>query len=288
MLGFCVFGTSLFASEKASQSVQLIKPASYNVHQNLEGWLMSEKFDGIRAYWDGQALFTKRGNIIHAPDFFISQLPPFALDGELWVGRQKFEEVASIVLDKTPTSDWQKVSYLIFEVPNQPGNLVTRLNVLNRYLSSNPVRFLKVIEQKSIHSHAQVQAYMKRLVEQGAEGLIIRDGNQPFGSGLSQNIQKIKPTQDAECIVKGYTPGKGKYKGLVGAILCEPVKGSFNLSRLNNLDNLNKPIKIGSGLTDDFRKQPPPTGSLVTFQYMGLTKNGLPRFPVFLRVRPVE
>jgi len=51
--------------------------------QNVTGWVMSEKLDGIRAYWDGKRLLTRSGKVIHAPDWFLKDYPPFAIDGEL-------------------------------------------------------------------------------------------------------------------------------------------------------------------------------------------------------------
>ncbi len=51
------------------------------------------------------------------------------------------------------------------------------------------------------------------------------------------------------------------------------------------LDNGIK-FKIGSGFSDAQRRKPVKIGSRVTFKYMGLTKSGCPRFPIFIRVHP--
>lgn len=286
MLGFFIFGSYVYAGEKPGFS--LVKPSQYNPNQNLDGWVMSEKFDGIRAYWDGNQLFTKNGNVIHAPKSFTENLPSFELDGELWLGRQQFELTASVVLDKTPGMGWNRISYQVFEVPNQPGNLMQRLEVLLAYLKKHKSSHVQIIKQLPIKGHEQLERYMDSLIEQGAEGLVIRDSRLPYQIGRQASLQKLKPKYDAECTVKGYTNGKGKYTGKVGAIICElseqQIQQSF--SKLKKLDT--RVIKIGSGLTDDFRSNPPKIGNQVTFQYMGYTNSGLPRFPVFLRVRPQE
>jgi DNA ligase-1 len=39
------------------------------------GWFISEKFDGCRAYWDGQQLWTRSGKIIKAPPSLTANLP---------------------------------------------------------------------------------------------------------------------------------------------------------------------------------------------------------------------
>jgi DNA ligase-1 len=60
-------------------SVELQKAKQYN-------WVMSKKFDGIRAIRDTKQLKTRKGVVIHALGWFVSILPPFAFDGELWTG----------------------------------------------------------------------------------------------------------------------------------------------------------------------------------------------------------
>jgi DNA ligase-1 len=58
-------------------SIQLQKATIYNENMKINNWYMSEKLDGIRAYWDGEKLLSKNGNIIHAPIWFIKDLPSF-------------------------------------------------------------------------------------------------------------------------------------------------------------------------------------------------------------------
>lgn len=102
---------------------------------SFEGYLMSEKLDGVRALWDGKALKSRSGKKFLAPECWIQNLPPFALDGELYIGRGKFEELLSIV-SKSKCEEWQRVGYFIFDVPNATGSLLERLAVLKRYLST--------------------------------------------------------------------------------------------------------------------------------------------------------
>ena len=65
-------------------------------NQDIQGWVMSEKLDGIRGYWDGKALLSRQGLPLPAPAYFTTQFPPFAIDGELFSERNQFEEIASI------------------------------------------------------------------------------------------------------------------------------------------------------------------------------------------------
>ena len=248
------------------QAPQLLLLKTYS-DENITGWYMSEKLDGIRAYWNGKQLLSRNGNVIYAPAYFTKDLPPFELDGELWSRRGEFEYISSIVRDKVPSSKWKEIRYNIFEVPNQEGNLTTRLLHVKPFES----KYLHVIEQIKIRDALHVKTFNKKVLDLGGEGIVVRDGSIAYINKRTSKALKIKPFTDAECRVVGYTKGKGKYLNEMGALVCE-------LSST-------KEIKIGSGFSDEERKNPPLIGSLITFKYQGFTKNGVPRFPVYLRVR---
>src|SRR5512146_419242 len=85
--------------------------------QDLAGWWMSEKLDGVRAYWDGKQFLSRQGNLFHAPDYFLDGLPETALDGELWIGRKKFQRTVSIVRRQDKTDLWNEVRFVVFDAP---------------------------------------------------------------------------------------------------------------------------------------------------------------------------
>lgn len=235
---------------------------------------MSEKLDGMRAIWDGHTLKSRQGNNIEAPQWFLDGLPPFEIDGELWTKRGNFEDIISIVRQQTPDKRWQTITYNIFEVPNQSGGLLARLAVLGDYLAEHQSAFVKIIPQTTITSSSQLKYDLERITALGAEGLVVRKPDVPYHSGRSDDDLKVKQYQDAECTVIAYKEGKGKYTGKTGSLQCQTLSG---------LD-----FYIGSGLSDKQRESPPKIGSVITFKYYGLTKNDIPRFPVFMRVRPTE
>ncbi|UQB42352.1 DNA ligase [Thiomicrospira microaerophila] len=253
-----------------AQAPKLVLLTEYQ-QQNVDGWLMSEKLDGVRAYWDGHQLLSRQGNRFYVPDWFIEQLPPFELDGELWLGRGQFEQTLSIVRQQQPDDRWQQIGYYVFELPNQSGGLQARLAVLQTYLDQFPQPNLHLILQTEIKSGFNLAEHLKLIVAQGAEGLVLREPAQLYHTGRSPYALKLKPKWDAECTVTGYTEGKGKYQGQVGALLC-----------LNDQQQL---LRLGSGLTDALRAMPPELGSRITYQYNGYTQSGWPRHAVFLRVR---
>ena len=253
-----------------AEGFELQKANIYH-EQNVTGWLMSEKLDGIRGLWNGKMFMTKRGYRIDAPDYFMKNFPPFALDGELWIARGAFEEVQSVVLDENPSDRWKQVTYNIFEVPDAEGNFTIRLAKVKQWFYEHPNSYVKIIPQKVCLGTKALRAFLKGVVEKGGEGVMVKDPKSVYFSGRSSKILKVKMFSDAEGEVIAINPGKGKYSGMMGSIRV----------RMNDGIEFN----IGSGFSDKIRKKPMKTGDIVTFKYYGRTKNNKPKFASFLRVR---
>ena len=261
LLLLCVLSLSLWAEKPKLLLLKTYKD------QNITAWVMSEKLDGIRAYWNGKHLISRGGKIIHAPQWFTQNYPPFEVDGELWTKRGDFENISSIVRDKNPSEHWREVKHYIFEVPNANGGLFQRLSKVKPYENN----IIKIIPQIAIKNKKHLKTYLQEVENKGGEGVVVRDPNAPYINKRTSKALKVKTFQDAECKVLGYTKGKGKYEDAIGAIRCQLESGIE--------------FKIGSGFSDNERKYPPKIGDIVTFKYQRMTKYGKPRFPVFLRVR---
>ena len=260
LLLFFFFTSSLFAAKP-----ELLLLNKYSEDVNISGWYMSEKFDGVRAYWDGGKLISRSGKVFEAPEFFTKDFPATELDGELWSRRGDFANISSIVRKKLAHDDWKELTYNIFEVPNTEGNLLERLS------SVSPSKYIKVIKQVKIEDKKHLNKFLKSIEEKGGEGVVVRDARLSYYTGRKNNALKVKSYIDDECEVTGYTAGKGKYKGMTGALLCKMKNQNI--------------IKIGSGLSNQERIYPPKIGAIITFKYYGLTSKGNPRFPIFLRER---
>ncbi|NOQ29759.1 MAG: DNA ligase [Helicobacteraceae bacterium] len=266
LLLFSFLLASLFA-----QKPELLLLKKYSDDINVTGWVMSEKLDGVRAFWDGKKLISRSGKVFNPPKFFTENFPPFKLDGELWSKRENFEEVVSIVNRKKSHNGWNKLTYNIFEVPDQKGNLYKRLEKITNYVENHFTPYLKVVPQITVNSTEHLKKYQKQLELKGAEGLVVRDPSLVYFTGRSSSALKVKTYIDDECEVVGYTKGNGKYDGVIGSLMC----------RMQDMNI----IKIGSGLSDYLRAVPPSVGTMITFKYYGLTNKGNPKFPIFMRVR---
>lgn len=390
LFGFCYssedfsknFGINSSAdfSEDFDKSSQVFALSNFDKklleNGSLQGYVVSEKLDGVRALWDGVVLKSRSGKAFSPPKCWVENLPDFALDGELFIARGKFEEVLSIVskgdsqCEECKCEEWSNVGYFIFDVPqaNQKSNaknsakssadssaessaksytLLERLALLESWLenranktnkasqakttkaknsadldsakaSKNPI--LHIIPQESVPSQEALQKKLKEVEKLGGEGLVIRKNNAPYERFRTTNAMKLKSYSDTECVVVAHNQGKGKFSNALGSLTCESLPLDFATAKsAKNAENKDSAqptsidsgqpkkikdstdsaqptpltfpthsrkirFKIGSGFSDKDRAAPPPIGTIITYKYYGLTKNGLPRFPVFLRV----
>jgi len=257
------------AAGSAENTVLLAKTAPTGI--DPAGYLVSEKLDGVRAVWDGKVLRFRSGRTVAAPAWFIAKLPKEPLDGELWVGRGQFDTVSGTVRKAKPVdAEWQKVNYMVFELPAGSGDFKGRALALESIVNTAAWPQLQAIEQTDIANRATLQAKLDDVVQGGGEGLMLHLASAPLATGRSDALLKLKPLNDAEATVVGYIAGKGKYAGLTGALTVKSADGQrFNL---------------GTGLSDAQRKSPPAIGSVVTYTYRDVTPSGKPRFASFLRV----
>ncbi|TVO57757.1 DNA ligase [Denitromonas halophila] len=247
----------------AREATEDIDPAPY--------WV-SEKLDGVRAIWDGRALRFRSGRPVHAPDWFVQALPAQAMDGELWLGRGRFAELSGLVRKQMPVdAEWRRVRYMIFELPDAPGDFSQRVSAMRALVASADVPWLGVVAQARVPNRAVLTAQLAEVLAAGGEGLMLHRADAPYLTGRSDALLKLKPWQDAEAIVTAHVPGQGRFVGMLGALEVRMADG--------------RKFRIGTGLSDDERRAPPAIGAQISFRYRGLTATGLPRFASFWRVR---
>jgi len=260
-----------------SHAKKYFKPMLAHVYDsdkvNPKGWYMSEKIDGIRAIWTGRELLTRNNKQIIAPKWWIDQLPSIALDGELCLGRGKFQDTCSIVKTKSgEDKGWNKIIYNIFDAPFINMNFEYRIEKIKLICKSVQGNIVP-LPQICCIDREHLDKFMNQIIELGGEGLMIRKPGSKYEFGKrSRTLLKIKRFYDQEAFVIEHIDGKGKHKGRLGALLCMDIESK-------------KQFKVGTGFTDKQRETPPPIGSIITYKYQETTKSGLPRFPVYLRIR---
>ncbi|GAA5898178.1 uncharacterized protein JCM6883_000948 [Sporobolomyces salmoneus] len=253
-----------------------------------KGWWVSEKLDGVRAYWDGQTtLWSRTGKALSAPQDFLAQLPRGrSLDGELYIGRNRFDETSGIVRS-LHSPRWDELKYMVFDAPflsNSPfEDRLACLESLFPSLSLEDVEkeqpdkkkvesCVALVEHKVCQGMEELKKQLVEVQNLGGEGLMLRQPGSLYVGKRSRTLLKVKTFYDAEAKVVGYEAGKGKYEGMTGSLVCQMQDGKTTFS-------------VGSGLTDERRQSPPAVGSIITYRFFELTKQGIPRFPTFVGER---
>ncbi len=239
--------------------------------QDLSGFWMSEKLDGVRAYWDGKQLISRLGNRYFAPDWFVKDFPSHPLDGELWGGRKKFQRTVSIVRRQDQNDLWKEILYVVFDAPSAAGPFEQRMDTLKEALTGHPSPYIQLHPQQVCKGLSHLREELARVESMGGEGLMMRKPGSHYETGRSSTLLKVKNFFDAEALVVEHAAGTGKHQGKLGALVVELVDGTR--------------FSIGTGFSDKERANPPKPGSVVTFRYQELSDLGVPRFPSYVGVR---
>ena len=239
------------------------------------GFLVSEKFDGVRALWDGRGLRFRSGRPIAAPAWFTARLPLQPLDGELWLGRGRFEATSGGVRrDRPEDAFWSALRYQVFELPAAGGVFADRAAALTALCAQTGWPALQAAPQRTAASRADLQRQLDAVMAAGGEGLVLHRADAPQATGRGPWLWKHKPLHDAEAVVLAHLPGQGRLAGQVGALQVKSEAGvEFN---------------IGTGLSDADRQRPPAPGQRITFTHRGFTDGGVPRFASYLRPAPAH
>lgn len=249
----------------------LLLAESWDNAADLSDWWMSEKLDGVRAYWDGEQFLSRQGNLYHAPAWFIEGLPTVPLDGELWIDRKKFQRTVSIVRRQDKSDLWNEVRFLVFDAPAASGGFEDRLAFLKEALARGAAKFTRLHPHERCRSLDALRAELARIEALGGEGLMLRQPGSKYVAGRSSTLLKVKTFHDAEAVVVGHQAGAGRHKGRMGALLVRLPNGTD--------------FAIGTGFSDRERENPPAIGATVTFRYQELSDAGVPRFPSWVGVR---
>ena len=250
---------------------------SYRFGITLADYWVSEKYDGVRGYWDGQALWTRGGLRIAVPSWFTAGWPAVAMDGELWAGHGQFVKAVSIVRQQTPDeSAWRGLRVMVFDLPAQGGSFSERIPVLHGVVKQVDRPWVQAVAQFKVASHQALQALLGNTVGNGGEGLMLHRGTSLYQGRRSDDLLKLKLHDDSEALVVGHIPGRGKHAGKLGALLVKMLEADGEPARR---------FKLGTGFTDEQRANPPPIGSRVTYRFRGLNDSGIPRFASFMRMR---
>ena len=259
------------SGDESAAAPPLLLAETWTTDLDLTGWWMSEKLDGVRAYWDGKQFLSRLGNLYHAPDWFVAGLPAEALDGELWIGRKAFQRTVSTVRRQDKSDHWREIAFVVFDAPGVDGDFETRMAFVSDFVRRKRPAYARAHEQERCTGLDHLRQELARLEALGAEGLMLRKPQSRYEVGRSATLLKVKNFHDAEARVLEHLEGSGRHKGRLGALLVELPDGTK--------------FSVGTGFSDKERENPPAVGSQITFRYQELSEGGVPRFPSYVGVR---
>lgn len=268
VLAWCFMTSAWAATPPALELVDV-----YHGGVDLSHYWVSEKFDGVRGYWDGHQLWTRGGQPVDVPAWFTRDWPDTPMDGELWAGYGRFTR-ASVIVRSVESDDpaWHEISYRVFDLPSYGGDFDHRVPAIRRTVAAIDDPWVVAIRQFHVADEEALHAALEKVLARHGEGLVLHRGDVPYRAGRGVGLLKLKPYQDAEARVIAIHPGHGRITGMMGSVEVRTPDG--------------REFAVGSGFTDAQRADPPPIGSWITYRYNGLTSTGLPRFARFLHMRP--
>jgi DNA ligase-1 len=347
---------------------------------DIGGWVVSEKLDGTRCFWDGgltrgmptdqvpwasitdpktghrkskikpvaSGLWSRYGNPIMAPDWFLNQLPCCPLDGELWAGRGQFQLCRSICAGDAPDERFDKIVYAVYSSPAlaaifgtgeiKNANMVAGIDYLRiedwikqrrkrfgrdfQYLPpgatfQDELTFLAGALDTQLSpcymhrqirlpgddaaAHIQLQGTLDAVLQEGGEGIVLRNPTALWTPKRHRGILKYKPFQDAEAILTGFTAGRETDKGSrllgkIGALVVNYNGKRLELAGLTDAERefvnadmvANATVHPGQELKGCLAGKCFKIGQTVTFKYRELSDDGIPKEARYWRRRGVE
>jgi len=101
--------------------------------------------------------------------------------------------------------------------------------------------------------------YLRSIEALNGEGVMLREPGSLYERRRCKVLQKVKTITDTEAMVVGFSNG---------ALDCQSPTGVL--------------FRVGSGLSNEQRRDPPSPGAIITYKHQGVTDSGKPRFPVFV------
>ncbi|APW40710.1 DNA ligase [Rhodoferax koreense] len=263
---------ALVPARAGAEAPALLLANVYRQGMPLADYWVSEKYDGVRGYWDGRQLRTRGGEHVAAPGWFTADWPAVPMDGELWAGHGAFAQAVSTVRQQIPAdATWRRMAFMVFDLPAHGGTFDERLTALDKLVMRMNRPWVRAVAQTRVASHAALMALMRKTVGAGGEGLVLHRGASLYRGTRSDDLVKLKPFDDAEARVVAHLPGKGRYEGAMGALLVETPQGQR--------------FRLGTGFSAAQRRDPPAIGSWITYRFRDVNPSGVPRFASFLRTR---
>ncbi len=274
-----------------------------------DNWLFEIKWDGVRAIATvGKTVSLRSRNGTEMAGQFpeLTELtilaPGTVLDGEIVVmsgGKPDMQALLPRLQETRPGTGAAPVTYIVFDILRHGDEDLTRLPLTSR----RKILTSAVREGPHVVISAPVEGrgedYYRAATAQGLEGVMAKKKDSPYEPGVRSGAWlKIRADKSCDCVIAGYTPGRGSRRPAFGALLLGLYEGGKLV-----------PVgKVGTGLSDrllaelmvkfaplvtEVPQLPGTRGRVVWLEpvlvcevgYMEVTKDRKLRIPRFLRLR---
>jgi len=239
--------------------------------------MVQPKLDGMRAIWHEGELRTRNEKLIESVpsliDFLTRECDGLSLDGELYSHDMGFNEIMSICRRSKNVLPRKSIQYHVFDIPDVYQKNFERQKTLHEYEERRiPISsYLTIVPAKTVNNREELEIAYRKYLEQGYEGIILRNPQGCYEFRRTKSLLKYKPFLDGEFPCVGFVRGQGKYKDTLGAITIHTPGGN---------------VEVGSGFSDYQRdivwnNQGKFVGTKATVKFQEYTESGKLRFPTF-------
>jgi DNA ligase-1 len=263
---------------------------------------IQKKYDGIRciAYLKNDNVLLESRKGIPFQNFgilknelksILKKMPSdFYFDGELFTDKLNFEVISGLIRlheDKVKPEDIElinKIEYHIYDfIDMSQKNLpyINRLQYLTQILDENTFKnsLCKKVDTILIDKLEDVKTYHQKFIEEGYEGLMLRDLNGPYEiNKRSKYLQKYKEFFEEEFDIIGFSEGTGDEKGCVIWECITNQNKTFNV----------RPVGTFQSRQVLFQNATQYIGKKLTVKFQEYTLDQTPRFGVGKCIRDFE
>jgi DNA ligase-1 len=256
----------------------------------IDGVYSQPKYDGMRCIASKNGLFSRQGkpipsapHIMEVLSILFSESPNMILDGELYNHSLKdnFNELMSLAKQSKPTPEDLKKSakwlkYYVYDI-YAPASFGQRNNILTDMFHEDTLLNQDVIVQvptKKVNNQDSLDKLYASYLEEGYEGQMVRL-NGPYENKRTKYLLKRKEFQDAEYEIVSIEEGSGNRAGMAGTICYKMDNGKTFRSGIKGGVEFYKEIWSEK---DEY------VGGTGTVKFFQLTPDGIPRFPVTIKL----
>ena len=241
----------------------------------------SIKLDGNRCLSDGTKMWSRSGKVFipECINHILFDTKGYILDGELILpSKYGFQETSSAIKKFDPEIT-PHLEHWVYDIADLTKTFEQRYEILQELLKDAPAN-VKLVEVYPISSFDEVEIYHDKFVSEGYEGVMVRlyDGIYKPNTKSSSPLLKYKKFMDEEFRVIDFSAAVGQHEDAI-IFNCVTKDGKkFDCGLKGSVEARKEMYANGASYI----------GKMLTVKFFGYTDDGIPRFPVGVRIRDYD